>query len=208
MFIAEAHTSQHSFNSVPARISRRRYAAGAQIYREGEKAEELFMVHQGTVRLYRLLADGRRQIPAFCTAGDVFGYEIDNEHRFFADAVTASEIQVVLPEDGCTFDLLQSTISSLVVAQEHLLVLGRRTALERVCSFLLSMLNKQHGRTIITLPMCRIDIADHLGLTIETTSRIFKQLDRDRLIRVGPPRVVELLDTKALRAVCNGYWDS
>ncbi|MBL8583620.1 MAG: helix-turn-helix domain-containing protein [Rhizobiaceae bacterium] len=177
------------------------YPAGSEIYAQGEAARKLYQVAFGCVRIYRMLADGRRQIAAFHLAGDVFGFEADGTHHFFAEAVDATGIHAWrhaanAPESQ---DVLQLALLGLVRAQEHMLVLGRQNAAERVAAFLVDMAERQGDTRSVDLPMSRTDIADYLGLTIETVSRVFSRLKQDGIIRLPSLRSVEMVKWSALR---------
>jgi len=177
------------------------YAANCEIYAQGERASALYRLSFGTVRLYRLLADGRRQISAFCVAGEVFGFEADAEHHFFAEAICAAGIRVYRkPLDGETAALLLPVaLKALVRAQEHLLVIGRQSASERVAAFLIDMMERQGAPPTLELAMPRSDIADYLGLTIETVSRTFSKFRERGLLRLHGARTVEIVKAEALR---------
>jgi CRP/FNR family nitrogen fixation transcriptional regulator len=178
------------------------YHAGAEIYAQGDKCHGLFEVAFGAVRVYRLLADGRRQISAFHLAGETFGLEAGSIHLFFAEATCASGIhllrQIRLESDFAS-ELLPMALQSLVRAQEHLLVLGRQNAVERVAAFLSDMSERQGGLLEVDLPMTRMDIADYLGLTIETVSRVLTKLKNRGVVRLPSQRRVEILKRDVLR---------
>jgi len=175
-----------------------------EIYAQGERATALYQVEFGAVRIYRLLSDGRRQISAFHVAGEVFGFEADGHHRFFAEAVCNSAVRVYrLPIDAdLSRDILPSALLALVRAQEHLLVIGRQNAAERVAAFLLDLAERQGDLPQIELAMSRTDIGDYLGLTIETVSRVFSKFRENGHIRLQGARTVMLLKPEALRAMC------
>ena len=180
------------------------YKPGEEIYAQGEKADTLYQVAFGCVRVYRLLSDGRRQISSFHLAGDVFGFENDDNHHFFAEAVNATGLRTMRKSTSNDAALLMFpfTLRSLVRAQEHLLVLGRQTALERIAAFLLDLAERQGGSDDFEMPMSRNDIADYLGLTIETVSRSFSELKRQGLIQMNGLRQVELLCPQDLKDMC------
>jgi len=179
------------------------YGGDSEIYGQGEQAGALYQIEFGAVRLYRLLADGRRQISAFHLAGEVFGFESGDTHHFFAEAICATGLRVIRPAHSADLSrqLLPLALKGLVRAQEHLLVLGRQSALERVAAFMLDMAERQGGLETFDLPMSRTDIGDYLGLTIETVSRIISQLRARGIIRLKTLRTVELLKPNALRDI-------
>jgi len=179
------------------------YPAGAEIYAQGEIAGKLYRVEFGAVRVYRLLADGRRQISAFHLAGEIFGFEAGSTHHFFAEAIAASGIHVMRPARGRSLadELMPVALQVLVRAQEHLLVLGRQAAEERLAAFLVDMADRQGDLMQVELPMSRTDIGDYLGLTIETVSRVLTRLKQKGVIRLPNLRSVEILKPQALRAL-------
>jgi len=180
------------------------HAAGTEIYAQGERAEGLYLVTFGAVRVYRLLSDGRRQISAFHLPGEVFGFEADGTHHFFAEAIAATGLQAIKPTADADFAsaVLPLAVAGLVRAQEHLLVLGRQSARERVAAFLLDMAARQGDLDEIELPMSRTDIGDYLGLTIETVSRVFSRLKETGVIRLPGLRSVVLARRNILEGMC------
>ncbi|WP_428673251.1 helix-turn-helix domain-containing protein [Reyranella sp.] len=189
--------------------ARQRFARGEEVFAEGDAGTFFYKVVSGTVRTGKLLADGRRQIDAFHLAGDVFGLESGDRHRFTAEAV--DDVVVIayrrsrfasLVHDDPEFGelLMASMLTSLDRAHDHMVLLGRKTALEKIASFLLDMASRRPGADKVVLPMQRTDIADHLGLTIETVSRTLTQMVRDGLIRLAEAgRTVILADRAALQ---------
>jgi CRP/FNR family transcriptional regulator, nitrogen fixation regulation protein len=161
-------------------LSEFKYARGAEIYGESEPADYIYQVVDGAVRSYKLLSDGRRQIGAFHLAGDIFGLENSAAHRFTAEAIVETTARLIRrcslehvaeTDVVVALDLLNMTTRNLRHAEEHMLLLGRKTSLERVAAFLLEMDRRLTAAGIIALPMSRRDIADYLGLTLETVSR-------------------------------------
>jgi CRP/FNR family nitrogen fixation transcriptional regulator len=186
--------------------ARRRFSSGEEVFAEGDAGTFFYKVVSGTVRTGKLLADGRRQIDAFHLAGDVFGLESGDRHRFTAEAV--DDVVVIayrrsrfasLVHDDPAFGelLLASMLTSLDRAHDHMVLLGRKTALEKMVSFLLDMARRRPGTDKVVLPMQRTDIADHLGLTIETVSRTLTQMARDGLIRLAEAGRTVILTNKA-----------
>ncbi len=183
---------------------------GEELFAEGEEAEYFYKVVSGTIRTYKLLSDGRRQIDAFHLDGDIFGLEAGAEHRFSAEAVGSASVVAfrrsrlaALTEDDPAFreQVMSAMLRSLERAQDHMLLLGRKTAQEKIATFLLDMAERiSDDDRRFDLPMQRTDIADHLGLTIETVSRTLTQFARDGLIRLpASSRSVVLCNKEALR---------
>lgn len=190
---------------------RRTVAAESEIFAEGDRAGTFYKVVSGVVRTYKLLSDGRRQIDAFHLPGDIFGLEAGAEHRFNAEAVTEAKLDVhrrepraLAGDDGALArDIVASMMRSLERAQDQMMLLGRKTARERIATFLLTMARRMAcDGTAMELPMSRTDMADHLGLTVESVSRAVTQLERDGLIALPPNRrMVVLRDVQALANV-------
>jgi len=186
-----------------------KYNRGAEIFGEAEPAEYVYQVVEGAVRSYKLLSDGRRQINAFHLVGDIFGLENSGTHRFTAEAIVETTVRLVkrvslahVAEQDVTVtrDLLNVTARNLKHAEDHMLLLGRKTSLERVAAFLLEMDSRLTAAGIMALPMCRRDIADYLGLTLETVSRALSVLhDKGVLGFLGQTqRQIVLLDRPKL----------
>jgi len=161
------------------------YKKGSEIFGEREPADYVYQVMTGAVRSYKLLSDGRRQIGAFHLTGDIFGLEIGSDHRFTAEAIVDTTVrlmkrrslELVAQSDVMVArNLLSMTTNSLRHAEDHMLLLGRKTSLERVAAFLIEMDKRSTAAGILALPMCRRDIADYLGLTLETVSRALSRL--------------------------------
>ncbi len=201
---AAAHSASTTIAAIPHLHPLAFYPAGAEIYAQGERAGSLYKVEFGAVRVYRLLADGRRQIAAFHLADEVFGFEADRVHHFFAEAINACGIRVIhgSAQSNVSSDMLQIALQGLVRAQEHLLVLGRQNALERVAAFLVDLANRMGDILRLEMPMTRTDIADYLGLTIETISRVFSKLKEQGVIRTPSMRTIEISKFQTLKAIC------
>jgi CRP/FNR family nitrogen fixation transcriptional regulator len=191
--------------------TRRTFARGEELFAEGEAADFFYKVVSGTARVCKLLSDGRRQIEAFQLPGDIFGLESGAEHRFTAEAVEdvvvlafrRSRFASLLHDNPAFGDqLMSSMILSLERAQEHMVLLGRKTAQEKIATFLLDMSRRLTKTDQVELPMQRTDIADHLGLTIETVSRTLSQMVRDGLIRLAATgRTIVLSNRTGLQAL-------
>jgi CRP/FNR family nitrogen fixation transcriptional regulator len=180
------------------------FHAGSEIYAQGEKVTSHYLIEFGAVRIYRLLADGRRQITAFHLAGEMFGFEADLAHHFFAEAIVTTGLRTFRPVIGLdrSRELLPLALRCMVRAQEHLLVVGRQTAIERIAAFLIDMADRQGELAQIELPMSRQDIGDYLGLTIETVSRVLSRLRDKGVLKFHGLRTLEILKPDALRSLC------
>lgn len=186
----------------------RSFAKDEQLFVEGDDATHFYRVISGAVRTYKLLSDGRRQIDAFHLSGDIFGVEAGDEHRFSADAVCDSAVvsyrrcsldALAMRDGSLSRQIVATLLQKLERAQEHILLLGRRSALEKMSAFLLDISARLEEDDAVELPMSRIDIADHLGLTIETVSRTLTQLERQGVIEVSAQRrTIVLRDRAAL----------
>jgi CRP/FNR family transcriptional regulator, nitrogen fixation regulation protein len=189
--------------------TRRTFAADEGIFAEGDRTEFFYKVVSGTVRTYKLLSDGRRQIDAFHLAGDIFGLECGAAHRYSAETIREAVVVVYkrsalksLPETDTAFadQMLAAMSRQLESAQNHMLVLGCKNAQEKLATFLLGMASRLPNEGSVELPMMRSDIADHLGLTIETVSRTMSELARDGVIALPRDRrTIELRDLATLR---------
>jgi CRP/FNR family nitrogen fixation transcriptional regulator len=184
-----------------------RFSRDEEIFGEGETADYLYQVISGAVRTHRILRDGRRQIDAFLFAGDYFGLEMGETHRTTAEAMTDASIRMI--RRGALSDLaarrcdaaralFRLTAESLNRSQDHVLMLGRRSALERVVGLLLDIAERTHADAELDVPMSRQDMADYLGLTIETVSRTLTSLQDEELIQLPTVRHVVLKDRRAL----------
>lgn len=181
------------------------FAKGAEIYGENEPADYVYMVTSGAVRSYRILSDGRRQIEGFHFEGDIFGLETGVEHVASAEAVTQTTVQVIRRsavfaaaehDKDVANRLWKLTAIELGHARKHALLLVK-SAQERVASFLLDMARRGSGNAV-DLPMSRQDIADYLGLTIETVSRTLSLFQQEAAIDLPNSRRIVLRNRGAL----------
>jgi CRP/FNR family transcriptional regulator, nitrogen fixation regulation protein len=195
------------FGAMEAMGSQVRFGPHEEIFGEAEPAEYVYKVTKGAVRTYKILCDGRRQIGGFYLPGDIFGLEVGEEHQFSAEAINDVTVLVVrrsvivsMAERDCDTarELWSFTGRELNRVQEHLLLLVK-TAQQRVASFLLEMSVRLAAVDSIELPMSRQDIADYLGLTIETVSRTMTQLVSEQAIGLPSSRRIVLRNSGALR---------
>jgi CRP/FNR family nitrogen fixation transcriptional regulator len=203
---APAATPSRSADAIDMMGAQMTFKRNAEIYGENEPAEYLYKVISGAVRTYKVLSDGRRQIGAFYMPGDVFGLESGKQHTFSAEAVGEAKILVIkrsaleslaARDSDVARQLWTVTVRELQRAQEHALALIK-TAEERVVGFLLEMASRIAGGNQIELPMSRQDIADYLGLTIETVSRTMTHLESAAAIELPSSRRVVLRNRTAL----------
>jgi CRP/FNR family transcriptional regulator, nitrogen fixation regulation protein len=184
------------------------YRKDEEIYGEDEPAEYVYQIIRGAVRTYKLLSDGRRQIGTFHLPGDVFGLESGNNHRLAAEAIIDTTVRLVKRsslEQAAGVDvkvarkLWSMTAGELRHAENHMLLLGRKSAMERVANFLLEMDRRLAVAGMMALPMCRRDIGDYLGLTLETVSRALSQLHGEGVLGFSGARQIVLRNRQRLR---------
>jgi CRP/FNR family transcriptional regulator, nitrogen fixation regulation protein len=186
-----------------------KYRGGTEVFGEEEETEYVYQIITGAVRTYKLLSDGRRQINSFHLPGDMFGFENGLTHRFTAEAVVETMVRITRRRSlvdilangkGGATSLLSLVTRNLQHAENHMLLLGRKTSVEKVAAFLLEMDERLAHPNVMLLPMNRRDIADYLGLTIETVSRALSTLRAKKLLRFEgqTQRQVVLLDRGGL----------
>lgn len=183
------------------------YRRNAEIFGEKEPADYAYRVINGSVRTYKILDDGRRQIGGFHLPGDIFGLlEFGDEHAFSADAITDTTVLVVKRKmlamlagrhPAIARELFTFSGRELRRVQDHVLLLVK-TAQERVASFLLEMADRDCSGNVVQLPMSRQDIADYLGLTIETVARTLTVLEGTAVIELSTSRRIVLRNRSAL----------
>lgn len=187
--------------------------AGELIFLEGDPALQVFNVTGGLIRAYKLTPDGRRQVTAFLFPGDFLGLNVEDRYVYSAEAIGETRV--------CRFDrprltrifeqhrqlehrFLGMMATELARAQDRMLLLGRKTAAEKLASFLLWLEEREHEPKVLHVPMSRADIADYLGLTLETVSRTFSRFAKEGLIRSDSPHRLELSDREALELLAEG----
>ncbi|MCC6779829.1 MAG: helix-turn-helix domain-containing protein [Hyphomicrobiales bacterium] len=191
------HATDGALELMGASMSFRR---NEEIYGEAEPADFLYKVVSGAVRMYKVLNDGRRQIGAFYLPGDMFGLEVGDLHASSAEAIGDSVVLVfkrstvtalAARDTEVARELWDMTARELRRTQDHMLLLIKN-AQERVASFLLDMATRNPDSEQIELPMSRQDMADFLGLTIETVSRTMTQLEQAHVIALPTSRRIAL----------------
>jgi CRP/FNR family transcriptional regulator, nitrogen fixation regulation protein len=170
------------------------YRKDEEIYGEDEPADYVYQVIQGAVRTYKLLSDGRRQIGAFHLPGDVFIVDttVRLVKRRSLEQAAGTDVKVAQ-------SLWTMTAGDLRHAEDHMLLLGRKSAMERVANFLLEMDRRLATAGMMALPMCRRDIGDYLGLTLETVSRALSQLHDEGVLGFSGARQIVLRNRQRLR---------
>jgi len=182
------------------------YSRNSEIFGENEPADYLYRVVSGSVRTYKILSDGRRQIGGFYLSGDIFGLEFADEHTLSAEAITDTKILVIkrsalnalAGRDALVSRQLFALSNRELRRMQKRVLLLIKSAQERVASFLLEMAERGSAGNAIELPMSRQDIADYLGLTIETVSRTLTSLECAAAIEVPTSRRIVLRNCSAL----------
>jgi CRP-like cAMP-binding protein len=179
------------------------------LFFEDAAADRYFEVISGAVRSCTLLSDGRRHVGDFFLPGDFLGLGAVGRHSYRAEAITATRVAAYARDlVDLAIDehpllgrwLLSRACRGLAAAEQHKLLLGRKTAPEKIASFLVQLVRRYPGSDCVRLPMTRIDIGDHLGLTTETVSRVFSQFRNDGVIAVHGVSELRVLDWTALLA--------
>jgi CRP/FNR family transcriptional regulator len=200
-----------------AQASLRRIEAKEYVFADGDPARLIYRIETGAVSLFKILPDGRRQILGFAYPGDFIGLGCQGEHIMNAQAIKPTRVrsmpasalyQLAVQDPRLSFKLYQTVASDLAATRDLLMTTGHRSARERVAAFLLalSQRNERNGvpAEMIELPMTRADIADFLGLTIETVSRTLTKLKISGLIDLPQSACVRLRDIEALQALAEG----
>jgi len=190
---------------------------GTQFIAEADPATAFFNIISGTARLYKLLPDGRRQITGFANGGDFLGLAVSDTYAFTAEAIDTvhycrfprARLRALMHDFPLMEErLLKFASTELVAAQEQMLLLGRKSARERVASFLMARGRLasagQRASAGFVLPMSRVDIADYLGITIETVVRTMRKLREEGIIEVTNVSEVLICDRTALRCLAEG----
>jgi CRP/FNR family transcriptional regulator len=191
--------------------------AKEHVFTEGDSRSHLYRVETGTICLYKVLPDGRRQVLGFAYAGDLLGLGAMGEHQFNAQATKPSRLrslpwstvqQLARQDPAFGIKLYEVMSQELAAAHDLLLTTGQRTATERVAAFLLAMARRSERKgedaSIVDLPMTRSDIGDFLGLTIETVSRTFTKLRHLGVIDLAQSAHVHILDMARLEGLVEG----
>ncbi len=194
----------------------RRFAAKEHVFMPGDRRAHFYRVESGVVCLYKVAPNGQRQITRFCLPGDLFGLGAEGEHTLGAQTLQASRLRCAPAVElsrkaesspSLAAELYRALSDELARLQDHLLIVGQRSALERVANFLvgLSRRNARHGAdpAVLSLPMTREDIGDFLGLTLETVSRTLTKLRVAGLADFRQGSQVLLLDIEKLEELAD-----
>ncbi|GAN82158.1 helix-turn-helix domain-containing protein [Acidocella aminolytica] len=181
------------------------FTADESILSEGDEAGWMYRLVSGMARGCKFMADGRRHIDAFYRPGDVFGFELGGEHQLSVEAVTACTLVKLrrpgLESGADAAQLCHYAMRSLAHAQAHAQLLGRCSAGQKLAAFLLEMSANQQGE-VLELLMARHDIADYLGLTVETVSRTMAQLEKEGAVKLIAARRIRIVSRRGLAALC------
>lgn len=204
--VCDAELPHFSALSVRQRIEPRRF-----LFHEGDPSRHVYSIVSGTVCLSKALFDGRRQITGFLFDGDFIGLAHGEACVYTAEALTPVEVcrfprerfeRYLAEHPHVERRLLQIASTELAAAQDQMLLLGRKTAVERVASFLLRLSQRAEARgrpgSPVALPMTRAEIGDYLGLTLETVSRTLTQLRREGAIELDGVSVVRIASAETL----------
>ena len=199
-----------SFGFRAGTVKEVRITRGQALFLEGDAAEHFFDITRGTLRCCRLIEDGRRQIHRFAKTGDMLGIGCERLYDYSAEAITdvtarryplADLDQAMMTYETLRRRVLHALRAELAATRAHMMLLGRLSAAEKLSSFLLGMAGDYSGpETRIDLPMTRGDIADYLGLTIETVSRKLSDLNGLGVIRLETPNRVQLIGLHRIEA--------
>jgi CRP/FNR family nitrogen fixation transcriptional regulator len=201
--VAPAAAKASFLSSLEPRATTMRAERDEEIVAQEDDATHCYLVVSGCVRTVRLMEDGRRQVGEFLFSGDLFGWEALDKHDFAAEAVTPVTLRRYARADldrladqnrDVARRLREISSSRLRAGRDHMVLLGRKTASERIASFLLEMAERiPNGKSVIELPMNRSDMGDYLGLTIETVCRRLTRLRMDGTIEIEGAKI----------AICN-----
>jgi CRP/FNR family nitrogen fixation transcriptional regulator len=215
-FMVESCLSLDKFdmllNRLGASPKRFEYHKDEELYGEGCSSDYVYQVTTGAVRNYKLFADGRCQITAFYLPGDIFGFDFSTSRQTTADAIVRTAVRAVRRQDieaAAAVDIqISNFVSSMLIedlehARHQIVSLGRKTAMERVAAFLLEMDRRLLTSDMLPLPMCRRDIGDYLGLTLETVSRALSQLHEQGVLTFVDARHIALKSRARLQGMEN-----
>jgi len=215
-FLPQAYEAdpQPSLSRLFLRQPTERLDAGAALFWQGDRATHLFELTEGALRIARVLSDGRRVITGFLFPGDLVGVSLRDQYLYTAEAIGPSKVRRLarrrfddaVNEDPALRPLLFAHLcDEMAAAQDQVVLLARKSAEERVSSFLLALVRRMSRGAapakVVDLPMTRLDMADYLGLTIETVSRVMTRLQAGGVIAQTGRRAVAVLRPTRLAAL-------
>ena len=212
-----AGLKSHELDRLNAIVTRIRVEPERAVFYEWDSAEHVFNVTDGTVRLSKMLPDGRRQVTGFLSTGDFLGIAYSDSYAYTAEAISPlslcrfprHKLEALFDEfPGLEKKVLGVASNELRAAQDQMLLLGRKTAQEKLATFLCSLVpaggQANRRQSEIDLPMNRTDIADYLGLTTETVSRTFTRLVKDGILDLPSTHQVVLRQPERLKEISDG----
>ena len=209
----ETASARPSDTALAANANVIRFQAGETLYVEGEAAPFCYQVVSGVVKEYNTLEDGRRQVADFYGVGELFGISELEEQLHTAEAITDCAVRcykrdqflkAVASSPDLSQKLLDTLMTRLHRSRERMVMLGRMSALQRVAAFLMRLSSEQHATSNIRFLMSRQDIADHLGLTIETVCRALTEMKRRGVIMFETARLFSIPDADLLEDIVHG----
>jgi CRP-like cAMP-binding protein len=212
-FVGDIYKDLKTFDEILSDQSSRKFDPGQHLFHQGDDDHNIYKIESGLVRLYRILNDGRRQIISFRFAGDILGFEAGSERHYGAEAVTSVRIRSLdqtsayrrLRDEPTLVPQLVSLLSrELENARGQIAVLNRRAAIEKLAAFILELHRRQGETGSVDIPLSRTDIADFLGLTIETVSRNLTKLRTKRIIQLPHVHRLVIIDMDRLEALAAG----
>jgi CRP/FNR family transcriptional regulator len=225
MYVTAALPELFAKHDAPSKpdIARQRTVSikpGKHLFLEGDTADRIYEVASGVLRLTRIMEDGRRQVIAFGYPGDTVGFPSDGLYHTDCDALVPStlvmhrrsDLETAKGDAALHQRLLLAALREISGMQDHFMMLGRKSSIEKLASFL-TVLTARVGEPLgefkqVALPMTRADIADFLGLTTETVSRTFTQLRKSQIIAIDHVNTIIILKPIALRAIAQGDEES
>jgi CRP/FNR family transcriptional regulator len=212
-FINDTCKDLKAFDEILSDESSRTLDPGQHLFHQGDDDRNIYKIESGLVRLYRILNDGRRQIISFRFAGDTLGFKAGTERHCGAEAVTSVRVRSIdqnsayrrLRDEPALAQQLVTLLSQeLESARDQIAVLNRRSAIEKLAAFILELHRRQGEHGTVKIPLSRTDIADFLGLTIETVSRNLTKLRTKRIIELSQIHSLVIIDLDRLQSLADG----
>ena len=207
-------TNEHALRPLDHRATILRVEREDEIVAQDEAARYCYLIVSGCARTVQLMEDGRRHVGEFMFAGDIFGMDVLDRHDFSVEAVSTvtvrryvrNDVEILADQDRDVSRWLREiSARRMRASRDHMVLLGRKTASERIASFLLEMSDRirRRDQSEIELPMSRADMGDYLGLTIETVCRRLTRLRDEGTIAIKGS-TISICDQRALGAADRG----